>query len=105
MRTITIQADKALNEIMEQWLVHLLIAIPTGPDGGGIHFDGDTRTGTVIAQRQEGRWSVSFRPVGGDSSRRQCYTSPYEAVRAILAGPHPEEMYCDGHPEAPAFRS
>ena len=102
MRTITIQADKALNEIMEQWLVHLLIAIPTGPDGGGIHFDGDTRTGTVVAQRQEGRWSVSFRPSAGTVPAAS--TTPARMRRCGPSWPDPEEMYY-GHPEAPAFRS
>jgi hypothetical protein len=33
LRTITIQADKPLDAIMEQWLAHPVLAIPVGPDG------------------------------------------------------------------------
>jgi hypothetical protein len=61
LRTITIQADKPLDAIMEQWLAHLVLAIPVGPDG--IKFDGDLSNGTIVNQRTEGQWTVSFRPI------------------------------------------
>ena len=50
MRTITIQADKPLDAIMEQWLAHLVLAIPAGPDG--IKFDGDLTNGTTVDHRR-----------------------------------------------------
>lgn len=50
MRTITIQADKPLDAIMEQWLAHLVLAIPAGPDG--IKFDGDLTNGTTVNHRR-----------------------------------------------------
>ena len=38
MRTITsIQATPATERVMTEWLAHLVLAIPTGPDGGAHH--------------------------------------------------------------------
>lgn len=85
LRTITIQADKPLNAIMEQWLAHLVLALPVGPDG--ITFDGDLANGTVVNQRTEGQWTVSFRP-NPDGSRRRTYSNPYAVARVIIAREH-----------------
>lgn len=85
MRTITIQADKPLDAIMEQWLAHLVLAIPVGPDG--ITFDGDLYNGTTVNQRKEGQWTVSFRP-NPDGSRRRAYANPHVVARVIIAREH-----------------
>jgi hypothetical protein len=85
LRKITIQADKPLDAVMEQWLAHLVLAIPVGPDG--IKFDGDLRDGTIVNQGSEGRWTVSFRPSPG-GSRSRAYSNPHVVARVIIAGEH-----------------
>jgi hypothetical protein len=86
MQTISIQADgERLDRIMEEWLAHLVLAIPVGPDG--IKFDGDLSNGTIVNHRAEGRWTVSFRPSPG-GSRSRAYFNPYVVARAIIAGEH-----------------
>lgn len=85
MRTISIQAERDLDRIMEEWLAHLVLAIPVGPHG--IRFDGDLSNGTVVNHRAEGEWTVSFRPSPG-GSRSRVYSSPYAVVRVIIAGEH-----------------
>jgi hypothetical protein len=86
MRTISIQADgEHLDRIMEEWLAHLVLAIPVGPHG--IKFDGDLSDGTIVNHRAEGRWTVSFRPSPG-GSRSRAYSSPYVVARVIIAGEH-----------------
>ena len=85
MRTITIQADKPLDAIMERWLAHLVLAIPVGPDG--IKFDGDLSNGTIVNQRAEGQWTVSFRP-NPHGSQRRAYFNPYVVARVIIAREH-----------------
>jgi len=53
MRTITIQADEPhLDAIMEEWLAHLVRAIPVGSHG--IKFDGGLHDGTIVNHRSEG---------------------------------------------------
>ena len=86
MRTIKLQATPAAERVMTEWLAHLVLAIPAGPDGGAIIFDGDLGNGIVVAQRHEGRWSVSFRP-NPDGSRIRHYTSPQVVARVILSNP------------------
>ncbi len=85
MRTISIQADKHLDAIMEQWLAQLVLAIPVGPHG--IKFDGDLSNGTIVNQGAEGRWTVSFRPSPG-GSRSRAYFNPNVVARVIIAGEH-----------------
>jgi hypothetical protein len=86
MRTISIQADgKHLDRIMEEWLAHLVLAIPVGPHG--IKFDGDLSNGTIVNHRAEGRWTVSLRPSPG-GSRSHTYSNPYLVARTIIAGQH-----------------
>jgi hypothetical protein len=86
MRTISIQADgEHLDRIMEEWLAHLVLAIPVGPHG--IKFDGDLSSGTIVNHRAEGRWTVSFRPSPG-GSRSRAYFNPYVVARVIIAGEH-----------------
>jgi hypothetical protein len=80
MRTISIQADgEHLDWIMEEWLAHLVLAIPVGPHG--IKFDGDLSDGTIVNHRAEGKWTVSFRP-SPRGSRSRAY------ARVIIAGEH-----------------
>jgi hypothetical protein len=86
MRTISIQADgDHLDQIMAEWLAHLVTAIPVGPHG--IKFDGDLSSGTIVNHRAEGRWAVSFRP-NPDGSRRRTYADPYVVARVIIAREH-----------------
>jgi hypothetical protein len=86
MRTIRMQADgKHLDRFMEEWLAHLVLAIPVGPDG--IKFDGNLRDGTIVNQGAEGRWTVSFRPSPGGRNSRP-YSNPRAVARAIIARKH-----------------
>jgi hypothetical protein len=86
MRTISIQADGKLpDRFMEEWLAHLVLAIPVGPDG--IKFDGDLTNGTTVNHRAEGKWTVGFRPSPGGSNSRP-YSSPRAVARAIIARKH-----------------
>lgn len=91
MRTIRIQADGALpDRFMEEWLAHLVLAIPVGPDG--VNFDGGLCvTARPSRQRAEGRWTVSFRP-NPDGSRRRAYSNPYAVARVIIAREHDETV-------------
>ena len=100
MRTIKIQATPATERVMTEWLAHLVLAIPTGPDGGAILFDGDLSNGIVVAQRHEGRWSVSFRP-NPDGSRIRHYANPHVVARVILSNPrqHDEAAALDPLPD------
>jgi hypothetical protein len=75
-----------------------VLAIPTGPDGGAIIFDGDLSNGIVVAERHEGRWSVSFRP-NPDGSRIRHYANPHVVARVILSNPRQHDE------AAPARRS
>ena len=102
MRTIKIQATPATERVMTEWLAHLVLAIPTGPDGGAILFDGDLSNGIVVAQRHEGRWSVSFRP-NPDGSRIRHYANPHVVARVILSNPrqHDEAAALDPLPDCP----
>ena len=85
---------------MTEWLAHLVLAIPTGADGGAIIFDGDLSSGIVVAQRHEGRWSVSFRP-NPDGSRIRHYANPHVVARVILSNPrqHDEAAALDPLPD------
>lgn len=93
MRTISIQADgEHLDRIMQEWLAHLVLAIPVGPHG--IKFDGDLSDGTIVNRRADGRWTVSFRPAG-DGSRRRHYASPSAVARVIINRAHDEAAALD----------
>jgi hypothetical protein len=100
MQTLKIQATPATERVMTEWLAHLVLAIPTGPDGGAIIFDGDLSNGIVVAQRHEGRWSVSLRP-NPDGSRIRYYGSPHAVVRVMLSNPrqHDEAAALDPRPD------
>jgi hypothetical protein len=85
MRAVTIQADKGLDDVMTEWLVNLVRAMPVGPEG--LKFNGNLHNGTIVNHRAEGVWTVSFRPSPGGSNAQQ-YTDPDEVVQVILAGHH-----------------
>jgi hypothetical protein len=86
MRSISIQADgKHLDRVMEEWLAHLVLAIPVGQHG--IKFDGNLSNGTTVNHRAEGQWTVSFRPSPGGSNSRH-YFNPYVVARVIIAREH-----------------
>jgi hypothetical protein len=86
MRTISIQADgEHLDRMMEEWLAHLVLAVPVGPHG--IKFDGDLSDGTIVNHRAQGRWTVSLRPSPG-GSRSRTYSNPYAVARVIIAREH-----------------
>lgn len=102
MRTISIQADgEHLDRIMEEWLAHLVLALPVGPHG--IKFDGDLSNGTIVNHRAEGRWTVSFRP-NPDGSRRRAYSNPYAVARVIIAGEHETDASVPARDAAAAER-
>jgi hypothetical protein len=109
MRTISIQADYRLDQIIEEWLAHLVLAIPVGPEAGSLKFDADLSDGTIVSQRHEGTWTVSFRPSPGGANNRH-YASPYVVARVIIAGQHDEAAAldgteCAGYQPAPAAAS
>lgn len=92
MRTISIQADGGPggnDQVMEDAVLHIVTHIPVG--GKGFKFDGDLHDGTIVNHRALGQWVVSFRPIGGDPSRRRRYTNPYLVVRAIIERRHQDE--------------
>ncbi len=61
---------------------------PSDPGGPhGIKFDGDLSNGTIVNQRAEGQWTVSFRPSPG-GSRSRAYSDPYVVARVIIAREH-----------------
>ena len=95
MRTIRIQATPATEQVTVAWLAHLVLDIGTGPDGGAIIFDGNLHTGTVVAQRQPGRWTVSFRP-NPDGTRIRAYTDPHVVARVIIDRRHDEDAALAG---------
>jgi hypothetical protein len=94
MRTISIQADgEHLDQIMEEWLAHLVQAIPVGPHG--IKFDGDLSNGTIVNHRSQDRWTVSFRP-NPDGRRRRAYSDPYVVARVIITREHQADADLSG---------
>ena len=95
MRTIRIHATPATEQVTVAWLAHLVLDIGTGPDGGAIIFDGNLHTGTVVAQRQPGRWTISFRP-NPDGTRIRAYTDPHVVARVIIDRRHDEDAALAG---------
>lgn len=77
MRSISVQADPALEQVIKEWVVHLLVAMPVLPHQG-IIFDslqpGDAET--HVNHRKPETWVVSFRgrPNGPDRGhyRKSC---------------------------------
>jgi hypothetical protein len=94
MRTLAIQADRQMDRIFTEWLAHLVLAIPAGPQAGGLKIDGDLHTGIIVNQRHEGRWTVSFRP-HPDGSRLRTYASPQVVARVIINRAHDEDAALD----------
>jgi len=84
MRMIKIQATPATERVMTEWLAHLVLAIPAGPDGGAIIFDGDLSNGIVVPSTMAGGRSVPAQP-----GRRGPYhpVEPAPARRSCCAGP------------------
>jgi hypothetical protein len=96
MRTITIQADGPhLDDIIENWLAHLVRAIPVGPHG--IKFDGGLHDGTIVNHRSEGVWTVSFRPSPG-GSRSRAYSNPAVVARVVIFREHDESAVIPAMP-------
>jgi hypothetical protein len=87
MHSPAILADQHTEPVLTGWLSHLVLDIGTGPDGGGITF-GSLAEGIVVAQRRPGVWSVSFRPIASDGSRRRYYTNPHVVARVIITPEH-----------------
>ena len=88
MRKIAIQPDAALGGVMEEWIAHLLVAIPVGEPG--LKFDGDLSNGTVVNHRKPQTWTVSFRRNPGQTDLGH-YRNPHAAARAIIEQVHNEE--------------
>jgi hypothetical protein len=95
MRTISIQADYQLDQITEEWLALLVLVIPVGPEAGRLKFDRDLSDGTIVSQRHEGTWTVSFQSSPGGANSRH-YASPYVVARVIITGQHDEAAALDG---------
>ena len=87
MHIPAIHADQHTEPVLTGWLAHLVLDIGTGPDGGGITF-GSLADGIVVAQRRPGVWSVSFRPIASNGSRRRYYTSPHVVSGVIITREH-----------------
>lgn len=87
MHIPAIHADQHTEPVLTGWLAHLVLDIGTGPDGGGITF-GSLADGIVVAQRRPGVWSVSFRPIASDGSRRRYYTNPHVVAGVIITREH-----------------
>lgn len=45
----------------------------------------------MVAQRRPGVWSVSFRPIASDGSRRRYYTNPHLVARVIITREHDDD--------------
>jgi hypothetical protein len=88
MRKIEIQPDAALADVMEEWVAHLLVAIPVGEPG--LKFDGGLSNGTVVNHRKPQTWTVSFRRNPGQTDLGH-YRNPHAAARAIIEQVHNEE--------------
>jgi hypothetical protein len=102
MRAISIQADgEHLDQVMEEWLAHLVQAIPVGEHG--IKFDGNLSNGAIVNHRAEGKWTVSFRP-NPDGSRRRTYTNPHAVARVIIAREHETDASVPARDTAAAER-
>jgi hypothetical protein len=88
MRSISVQADPALESVAREWIVHLLVAMPVLPNQG-IIFDslrpGETQT--HVNHRKPETWTVSFRggPNGPDTGH---YRNPIAAAEAIIDRRH-----------------
>ena len=66
MQAVTIQADKGLDDVMTEWLVNLVRAMPVGPEG--LKFNGNLHNGTIVNHRAAGVWTVSSGPVHAAST-------------------------------------
>jgi hypothetical protein len=70
MRTISIQADKANDQIMTDWLAHLVLAIPVG--GEGLRYSG------LLRRNHAGRHPPGY--------RARVLFAPSVAVRGCRSG-------------------
>jgi hypothetical protein len=74
MQAVTIQADKGLDDVMTEWLVNLVRAMPVGPEG--LKFNGNLHNGTIVNHRAAGVWTVSW------CHRRRCQLAGQTSGRA-----------------------
>lgn len=86
MHAIKLQADPLLDRVVEEWLAHLILAMPVLPNNG-IIFNRKGSKFTVVNRRQEDSWTVSFRDGSGQGDLRH-YSSPVAASKAVLDGKH-----------------
>ena len=71
MQAVTIQADKGLDDVMTEWLVYLVRAMPVGPEG--LKFNGNLHIGTIVNHRAAGVWTERF---PAQPRRLQCRSTP-----------------------------
>ena len=86
MKAITIKADPAQREALKLSIVYVLLNMETCEDG--LQIDGDLSSGIIVNRRQPDVWTVSFRPIDGDPSRRRRYRNPVAAARAVISREH-----------------
>ena len=88
MRTISFRIDELHRHVAEEWLAHLILALPESPNEG-IWFDESGHSnGTVVNNRPTvPGWTVSFRDGSGKSDRRH-YRDPRDVARAVIDRKH-----------------
>jgi hypothetical protein len=88
MRSVSVQADTALESVAREWIVHLLVAMPVLPNQG-IIFD-SLRPGEIqthVNHRKPETWIVSFRGGAGGADTGH-YRNPIAAAEAIIDRKH-----------------
>ena len=93
MRSISIQADPEVEDVVREWLAHLIVAMPVRPNNG-IIFDSLRPGGaqTHVNHRKPQTWTVSFRnPAAGQPADTGHYRNPLAAARAVIDRKHNEE--------------
>jgi hypothetical protein len=86
VRTITMQACRAVEPVVEDWFIHLIDAMPVLANEG-IIFDKTSKSATHVNHRYAGQWTVSFRRVGRAADMRH-YANATDAARAIIRKSH-----------------
>jgi hypothetical protein len=89
MKAITIKADTGQQDALEKSIAYVLLNMETCEDG--LQIDGDLSNGIIVNRRQPDVWTVSFRPIGDDPSRRRRYRNPVAAARAVIRHEHNAE--------------
>jgi hypothetical protein len=88
MRTISFRIDPLHTGVGEDWLAHLILALPESHNEGIWFDETDHRCGTVVNNRPTTPgWTVSFRDGSGEGDLRH-YRDPRDAARAVIDRKH-----------------